>query len=258
MAFGSTCECPICGTNVASPKQSVGFAGYDCPRCGRWSVSAESSTIAEHLIRLLGEWDSPASRRRSRISYLLRRQQPRLPSSSRWIELTTSDIKRVTETDEPLPSPSEQLDSLVLLVGDKQSSTGHSATLKPPSISAWIRAAITHPPSEAGLSWLLGQPTTKELIQQHGEQGQDLLLRLTMQGWLRHEELKRLHVASRKVLMAMNFGDSELDIVFFIYFVPAVRRTGFQLRRAIDDQPAGLIDDQLRVALELPDLSLRT
>ena len=70
-----------------------------------------------------------------------------------------------------------------------------------------------------------------------------------MRGWLRYEELKRQHVASRKVLMAMKFGDHELDHVFTECFVPAVRRTGFELRRAIDAQPAGLIDDQIRVAL---------
>jgi len=32
-------------------------------------------------------------------------------------------------------------------------------------------------------------------------------------------------------------------------FVPAVRRSGFELRRIIDSQPAGVIDDQLRVAI---------
>jgi hypothetical protein len=242
-------ECPICGNNVPSPKESVNFAGYDCSRCGRWSVQVESSSLAERLIRLVGEWEPRALRQRSRLSHLLRRQQPQLPSSSRWIELTLSDIERVAATDEPLPSPSEHLDRLILLVGDNQPSAGQSAALKAPSISAWIGATITHPASEAGLSWLLEQPTIDELVQKRGQQSEDLLLRLTMRGWLRYDELKRHHVASRKVLMAMEFGDEELNKVFSTCFVPAVRRTGFHLRRAIDDQPAGLIDDQLRVAL---------
>ena len=242
-------ECPICGNNVPGPKVSVDFAGYDCSRCGRWSIGANSSSLAETLIRLLGEWDAQAQRRRSRISHLLRRQQPQLLSNNRWIKLNTSDIERVRVTDDPLPSPSDQSDSLVLLIGDNQSSTAHSATLGAPSISAWIGAAITHPPSEAGLSWLLEQPAIKELVQQRGGNGEVVLLRLTMPGWLRYEDLKRHHVASRKVLMAMKFGDDELDMAFSTCFVPAVSRIGFQLRKATDDQPAGLIDDQLRVAL---------
>ena len=190
-------------------------------------------------------------RRRSRISHLLRRQQSKLLSSSHWIKLQTSDIERVIATDEPPPSPSEQLSSLVLLVGDSQSSTAQSATLNLSLISAWIGAAIAHPPSDAGLGWLLEQPTTIEFIQQRGAQRQDINLRLTMPGWLKYEELKRGHVASRRVLMAMKFGDTELDTVFSKCFVPAVHRAGFQLRRATDDQPAGLIDDQLRVALRM-------
>ena len=242
-------ECPICNSNVSSPAQSVRFAGYNCVRCGRWCVDADSSSVADLLIQLLGEWEPRALRRRSNISHHLRRQQPQLPSGSHWIKLTVSEIEQVASTDEPLPSPSEQLDALILLVGDNQPSAGHSAALRAPLISAWIGAVITHPPSEAGLSWLLEQPTTDDLIQTRGEQGSDLLLRLTMRGWLRFDELKRHRIVSRKVLMAMKFGDAELDKVFSTCFIPAVRRTGFQLRRAIDEQPAGLIDDQLRVAL---------
>jgi nucleoside 2-deoxyribosyltransferase len=70
-----------------------------------------------------------------------------------------------------------------------------------------------------------------------------------MEGWLRYELLKKGHVLSRKALMAMKFGDSELDQVVESCFRPAVSRAGFTLYTIIEDQPAGLIDDQLRVAL---------
>jgi hypothetical protein len=242
-------QCAICGNSVPNPSQSVNFAGFDCARCGRWSICVESHSVAEHLNRLVGEWEPAALRRRSKISHLLRRQQTRLPSSSRWIELAIPDIERVTATDGPLPSPPDQLDSLVLLVGDNQPSIGQSAELNAPSVSAWIGSAITRPPSDAELGWLLEQPISQDLIQKRNLHAEKLFLRLTMAGWGRHEELKRRHVASRKVLMAMKFGDEELDHVFSTCFVPAVSRTGFQLFRATDNQPAGLIDDQLRVAL---------
>jgi nucleoside 2-deoxyribosyltransferase len=49
--------------------------------------------------------------------------------------------------------------------------------------------------------------------------------------------------------MAMPFGDALLDRMFSECFKPAVARTGFDLRRIIDNPPAGLIDDRLRVEI---------
>jgi nucleoside 2-deoxyribosyltransferase len=49
--------------------------------------------------------------------------------------------------------------------------------------------------------------------------------------------------------MAMRFGDRELDNVVETCFRPAVGRAGFELRKLTDQQPAGLIDNQLRAAL---------
>ncbi len=49
--------------------------------------------------------------------------------------------------------------------------------------------------------------------------------------------------------MALQFGDAELDRVVKDCFAPAVKRAGFDLRVLTEKQPAGLIDDQLRVAL---------
>lgn len=165
--------------------------------------------------------------------------------------------------EEPLPSPSEQLDLLVLYVGENQPSPAELAVLKAPVISARIGAAITHPPSEAGLSWLLEQQETAQFLVRRSDQNGSLLLRLNMAGWLRYGVLKQGRVESRNVLMAMKFGDAELDRVVASCFSPAVRRAGYELRTVIDNQPAGLIDDQLRVALRtsrfvVADLTHRT
>jgi hypothetical protein len=48
--------------------------------------------------------------------------------------------------------------------------------------------------------------------------------------------------------MAMEFND-EMDCVFKDCFKPAVEAAGFKLPDLREGQPAGLIDDQLRVAL---------
>jgi hypothetical protein len=155
----------------------------------------------------------------------------------------------VWHLDEPLPSPSEQLDELVIWIGDNQPSPAESASLRKLEVLAWLGAVITRNAPEAGLDWLLKQEQTAALIEDRGDQNGCLLRRLRMAGWLRYQALKRGHVESRRVLMAMQFGDAELDRVVKDCFSPAVARAGFELRTIADKQPAGLIDDQLRVAL---------
>lgn len=49
--------------------------------------------------------------------------------------------------------------------------------------------------------------------------------------------------------MAMQFGDDELNHAVEDYFKLAVKHAGFALRLLSDGQPAGLIDDQMRVRL---------
>ena len=105
--------------------------------------------------------------------------------------------------EEPLPSPSEQLDLLVLYVGENQPSPAEAAVLKAPVISARIEVAIMRPPSEAGLGWLLEQQETARFLEKRGEQNGSLLLRLNMAGWLQYAVLKqdRVHTS------CLGFGD---------------------------------------------------
>lgn len=75
------------------------------------------------------------------------------------------------------------------------------------------------------------------------------MLRLKMDGWDYYENLKRAKVDSRVAFMAMRFGDEQLKWMVNEYFKPAVSHAGFELRLLMESQPAGLIDDQLRVRL---------
>jgi hypothetical protein len=204
----------------------------------------------------------------------LSRRRGQLASQDKYIELTKSQFERVVSTDEPQTSPSEQVDALILLIGDKQRTAGRWVPIDASESSALIGAPIDRDEftietglmeKNGALNWLFEQPTVIELIQvvtkdeakkafsiqlnTAGQKKADFYMRLTMLGWSRYDELTRRRIDSKKVLMAMKFGDEELEKVFKQCFAAAVERTGFHLRRAIDDQPAGLIDDQLRVAL---------
>jgi nucleoside 2-deoxyribosyltransferase len=70
-----------------------------------------------------------------------------------------------------------------------------------------------------------------------------------MAGWQRFEAIKRAQVESRTAFMAMQFGDKDLNHAVESCFKPAVNHAGFELRLISEGQPAGLIDDQLRVRL---------
>jgi hypothetical protein len=74
-------------------------------------------------------------------------------------------------------------------------------------------------------------------------------MRLTFKGWEFLEMLMRQTAESRTAFMAMAFRNERLNEVYRDCFVPAISDAGFELRR-LDDRPeAGLIDDQIRVAI---------
>ena len=70
-----------------------------------------------------------------------------------------------------------------------------------------------------------------------------------MAGWQHYYVLTRAQVESHTAFMAMEFGHEELNRVVNNVFKPGVEAAGFKLRVLNEGQPAGLIDDQLRVAL---------
>lgn len=73
---------------------------------------------------------------------------------------------------------------------------------------------------------------------------------LTLDGWLEADRLQKQRVANATLaFMAMPFGSPRLDTIVKDYFVPAAKAAGYDLRRLNEGQPAGLIDDQLRVRL---------
>jgi hypothetical protein len=73
---------------------------------------------------------------------------------------------------------------------------------------------------------------------------------LSLDGWIEVDRLQKQRATSgTQAFMAMPFGDTRLDRIVADYFVPAAKAAGFNLRRLNEGQPAGLIDDQLRVRL---------
>jgi hypothetical protein len=99
------------------------------------------------------------------------------------------------------------------------------------------------------LTWLRNQINDQRLFEQGGDQNRKLSFRLTLFGSQKYEQLRKASRESRTAFMALKFGDTVLDDVVENCFRPAVLRTGFELRKLSDKQPAGLIDNQIRAAI---------
>lgn len=236
-------DCFICAAQNVHSQQIAHDTVYGCQRCGRWGMALLTAQITNSLQSKLGDWDEQSVHRRSRLSHIIRRQQRK---DGGYVQMPLDGSIEDWRLDDPLPTPAEQLDYLIIAIGDHQPSPAESARQSPAALSAEIGATITKSTPNAGLGWLLDQLDTKRFIERRTD---GPLLRLTMDGWLRHSALKRGRIESRRVLMAMQFNDPDLNLVVESTFRPAVKRTGFELRLITDRQPAGLIDDQLRVAL---------
>jgi hypothetical protein len=169
------------------------------------------------------------------------------PVDDRHLLVFADDLSNF-QLDDQLPSPAEQANQLILWIGNHQPSPGDYAKNPGSELSAWIGAPITPRNPGSMLTWLLAQEEVKPLIKRAGHEEKEFL-QLTLAGWQRYEAIKHAQVTSRRAFMAMQFGNDELNHVVEICFKPAVARAGFELHLLIDGQPAGLIDDQLRVAL---------
>jgi hypothetical protein len=231
-------KCIVCNTpHVTS--QPTGRGGgevlYDCPRCGRFVLTGSTQVQLEHEL-------GAVPIRRALMSHVLRRMQR--PNDEHLRPITTYDLESFWR-DGRLPTPQQQADSLILWIGDNQFSPEDSAEAHPLAIAAWIGAM-----GEPGLTWLIPQLKEKRLFELlPGGSPAKWRCRLTMEGWERYAALKKTNIDSRTAFMAMKFGEPDLDVVFQDCFRPAVQRTGFELRRVIDRQPAGIIDDQMRAAI---------
>jgi hypothetical protein len=165
----------------------------------------------------------------------------------KWVMLDGELLGNIiTNTD--LPRPQAQLENLIAWIGDALPSVGATVEVNEHVLSAVGAKDM------ASVRVLLGHAQQSGYIEGQfvdflGGGFAVLGLRLTLPGWGFYEELKRGQTSSRYAFIAMQFGRPDLDAVVNGCFRPAVAATGFELKRLDDSQPAGLIDDRLRVEI---------
>jgi hypothetical protein len=214
---------------------------FECPACGAYALSIPALAVLTSMLKLADEKEA-----RAKLSHAIHR----MSRGRQWAQITEELLRAILQGS--LPTPSEQLDNLITWLGD-QGRPGTRVSAGPPAVSAI--GAIDY----AGLAFIAREADKRGLVDcdigvlkalgTQGEQFNVGPMQLTLPGWDRLEDLRRVSADSRIAFMAMPFGKSELDSIYFGHFQTAVKATGFTLKRLDEDQPAGLIDDRLRVEI---------
>lgn len=243
-------SCPICGGGLLklaewAPNRTHDHVLIDCGFCGTFIMKEEAIHAAVDQMQL------PRPQKQTLpIAHQVRRLQAHRSREQGppIVNLTTLHSWWHTAR---LPSPAEQLDNLVRLLGE----LGQDDPGAIQELDYGRHGAIMGAASEGAFDFVLRHAMNAGLVDHYissiamGDQRR-LLPRLSMAGWRRYEELQRGDTSSRTAFMAMKFGDPTLDGILNTHFRPAVDATGFRLKRLDEQQPAGLIDDHLRVEIK--------
>jgi hypothetical protein len=239
-------KCPICQSTVSEheawvrSQDSTPCDHYSCPRCGDFSVkfgdekfipvdSPEKVAVLSHWVRSKHE-NNIRDEERSEI--VLDR------------ELIKSIIKN------PPPNPAEQANKFILWLGNSKNPPGELILVQPLTHQS-IMGSITPKGFQLVLYHLMDNGILKGIKAGDMQEPARANVALSVEGWEYYEKLKRGAIESRKAFMAMKYGDEQLDQIVDDIFKPAVKQTGFDLFKLPDrPQPAGLIDDRIRVEIQ--------
>ena len=226
-------NCPVCDQgDVSRETHPDDREFFSCQRCGDYFLLSGAGTKIPDNVET-----------RTRLSYGIHRMQ----RDDNSPEIDTVLIDRLM--GQPLPTLRDQTNNLILWVGD------NVVPGEPEWVKAETHQSVVGATTPRGFGFVLEYLMDQGLLK--GIQAASLNAPLTAEvelsfdGWQYYEELKRGAISSRKAFMAMKFGDEVLDGIVDEVFRPAVCATGFKLHKLDDAPKAGLIDDRLRVEIQL-------
>ncbi|HEV7910689.1 MAG TPA: hypothetical protein VGP28_06315 [Methylocella sp.] len=157
--MNETMNCPVCRETFCT-KQDMSLSihsgnEYNCARCGKFVLCGTlANGFSDSFMTL---------RRRTVLSHRLRRMQR--PDGTP-IQIYQEEL-RTFNLDDPLPSPAQQADSLILWNGDHQAFQAQELEIPDSEVAAWVGSPITSNFQDEGLAWLLQQPQIKVLVKEH-------------------------------------------------------------------------------------------
>jgi hypothetical protein len=247
--------CPICVSRDASVS-SLGprdVQRVDCPRCGLFDLTETVYSLRISGLTSLGPAEDPIER--DTLSYGVRRLTMH---SGERTPLINSDVLTSLQRNAHLNNPPDQLDELVLWAGTHTDDPGAVLVIRSDALASVVGARS----SGLSIRFLLDSAASNGLITTDYKPTGQQTVRLTLAGWERFAALQRRQPDTLRAFMAMQFNSQDTDRAYRECFKPASKAAGFDLFRLDEGQGAGLIDDQLRVAIRtarflLADLSDR-
>lgn len=149
-----------------------------------------------------------------------------------------------------LPTPAQQADNLILYLSEHTNGLGQFIKIEYDELSgkqiqAWIGAV-----DRTNLVEILKELTTSKLLT-HAQPPNAAYWKpsLTIAGWNRASELKKVDKQNTQAFMAMKF-DIEQQKFVKTFLTPAIKKLGFDLKLLPDiTSTENLIDNKLRVAI---------
>jgi len=223
-------SCQIGGNFFYEPSNTT----YKCDFCGIFLLDSSSYKL-----------DSP--RNKAVFAYHYHRFLKKNAKENEPIKITEADIKKALANG--FPSPNEQLNNIILHIGEKTK----EGVFGEPIVLDLQKAPIIVGTTNDGLEYLiteLKQDGYISFLTNHGKNvdcAPSREFRLTIKGFEKYESLLKGVSESKKVFMAMQYDQEDLDKIFNDVFKPAVTNTGFELYRLDEKPQAGIIDNRLRV-----------
>jgi hypothetical protein len=234
--------CRVCGypSNVAEARDGD-VTHATCERCGKYRISGSCAAILgnPHDDGLLN-----SDRKKASVGHWLREQQKVISNP-----LLTSDIITRLAADPLLPPLADQRENLLRMVGSRAGAPGEMIGIG--SVVDQYVIGAAKPAAVISLAKHLVDEGLCEVREGAFHRNTvDFAISLTFNGWLEFEQMVRGRTGGRKAFMAMPFNKPDLDDEWLPQLKSAVKETGFDLLRNIDDPKPGSIDDRMRVQIK--------
>jgi hypothetical protein len=229
--------CPICSSQ-AEISTSVGkhSSAISCIRCGKFKLTETAiPAVARQVI--------PENKKYA-ISHWIRKKQ-----NNKEQIIIDSRILKILINECELPRLGEQINNLIRWLGDNILYPEVIKKVNTPLTLATTIGAKDH----NGLKYVaesLKENDYLSNLKTGYNENSPMNFQLSVKGWEKYEELKRSGSFGEYAFMAMQYGEVEHDKIYQKFFKPAVKQTGFDLRRLDEALAAGLIDNQLRVEIK--------
>jgi len=230
--------CPVCGNKATEHPTSGDRHEFTCEVCGMFEITGTAAAV----LAAKPAW-TPI--KRAILSHRIRLDQ----DGDKPPRIDTYLMERVLDGGARLPTPIQQAANLLRHVGDKVLESGQP-------IRGWasdIAALIGAPNSRASFELLL------ELLERglvKGNVSRTISgppsvfdLEPTLAGWDAYEREAKGKLEGRTAIIAMKFGDPDLDAFVDNVVKPAVAEAGYELERVSDRPRAGVIDQIMRVKI---------